>query len=294
MKEPNFFIIGAPKCGTTSMARWLSLHPEVFMSPVKEPHHFSDDFPLGIGCDWEEYLSLFEKADPRHNAVGEASVWYLRSHEAVPRIEAAIPDARYIVMLRNPVEMAPSLHWQVLFAGDEIVKSFQKAWELQDKREAGFCIPRPARAEGVVQYRAACKLGEQLSRLYEKVGRERVVTVFLEDVERDARREWARVLTSLGLSQWAGLEFYPENRATQWRWPWVRTLSRLYSRSLKRINLSPLGWGVFDRLQRAATEEVKWEPLSYEMRRELVESFSDDIDLLAQLTGRDLSHWKAV
>lgn len=99
MKEPNFFIIGAPKCGTTSLAHWLAQHPEVFMSPVKEPHYFSTDFPLTSWRDPDDYHSLFEGADTHHKAVGEASVWYLRSREAVPQIEAHYPGARYIVML---------------------------------------------------------------------------------------------------------------------------------------------------------------------------------------------------
>ena len=163
MKEPNFFIIGAPKCGTTSLARWLSEHPEVFMSPVKEPHFFSTDFSLGDFSDENSYYALFADACPNHIAVGEASATYLRSEVAVMNIENKHRRARYIVMLRNPVDMAHSLHWQAVFSGDENAEDFEQAWRLNSKRENGQDIPPNCRDPKTVQYRRFCSLGEQLS-----------------------------------------------------------------------------------------------------------------------------------
>ena len=127
MKKPNFFIIGAPKCGTTSMASWLSEHPSIYMSPVKEPHHYSGDFNYGDYRDLNKYLSLFKEANESHIAVGEASAWYLNSKKAIFNIEAENPNAKYIVLLRNPVEMAPSLHQQLIFSGKEDIKNFEEA-----------------------------------------------------------------------------------------------------------------------------------------------------------------------
>lgn len=293
MKEPNFFIIGAPKCGTTSLARWLSLHPQVFMSPTKEPHHFSTDFPLSTWRERADYLELFAEAGPEHTAVGEASVWYLRSQEAVPRIESTVPDARYIVMLRNPVEMTPSLHWQTIFNGDENITTFADAWRIDGARENGKRIPARCRDPKLVQYRRTCKLGEQLSRLYKIVERDRVLTVFLEDMQADAHCEWARILAFLGVSYWSDLQFHPENLAKHWHWPWVRDLQRVYSQTRHRFNLPPLGWGVFAKLKSVAVKEAKRAALSPELRRELIDTYSSDIDLIAELTGRDLSHWKS-
>jgi len=85
MKKPNFFILGAPKCGTTSLAMWLSEHPNIFMCPIKEPHYFNTDGLQRIKT-LEQYESLFTDAKPEHVAVGEASTHYLYSKEAVPRI----------------------------------------------------------------------------------------------------------------------------------------------------------------------------------------------------------------
>ena len=109
MKKPNFFIIGAPKCGTTSLANWLAEHPRVFFSDTKEPHFFCTDGYTGVKT-LKQYEKLFEDAKPHHLAVGEGSTHYLFSKVAVPNILVYNPDARFIVCLRNPVDMAPSLH----------------------------------------------------------------------------------------------------------------------------------------------------------------------------------------
>jgi hypothetical protein len=126
------------------------------------------------------------------------------------------------------------------------------------------------------------------------VDRERVLVVFLEDMQKDVHREWARVLAFLGVSYWDDLEFRTENRAKHWRWPLVRDLRRFYGHTRRRFKIPPLGWGVLDRLQRISVKEAKRDSLSEDLRRELVGAFSDDIDKLGELTGRDLSHWKGL
>ena len=294
MKDPNFFIVGAPKCGTTSLHGWLAKHPEIYMSSIKEPHYFSTDFVFGDY--WREskhYKALFEGADERHKAVGESSVYYLRSRVAIPNIETALPGSRYIVMLRNPVKMAPSMHGQIVFNADEDITSFEQAWRMDPLRERGEIILARCSDPKLVQYRLTCNLGEQLARLYDTVGRDRVLTIFLDDIKADVHKEWARILEFLGVSYWDELDFEPENQARHLRWPWVRDLYHVYSAVRKKLHLRPLGLGFFARLERMATTEAKREIISEDLHKELVATFSADIDLLAELTGRDLSHWKA-
>jgi hypothetical protein len=140
--KPNFFILGAPKCGTTSLARWLGDHPNIFMAPQKEPHFFNTDDRQGV-TTLVEYEDLFRKAQKEHVAVGEASVWYLSSSQAVNNILEYNPNARFIVMVRNPIEMAQALHGQMLIAGLECVQDFSKAWSLQEERRQGLRLPPP-------------------------------------------------------------------------------------------------------------------------------------------------------
>ena len=80
IKYPNFFIIGAPKSGTTSMYKYLKKHPNVFMSDKKGPHYFSSDIKYHDRVEKErDYLNLFKSKSKNQFAVGEASVFYLYS-----------------------------------------------------------------------------------------------------------------------------------------------------------------------------------------------------------------------
>lgn len=118
-KLPNFFIVGAPKAGTTSLYYYLKRHPEVFMSSIKEPNYFSYDETIkqnlyhkekGVGT-LEEYLELFASANGRHKAVGEASVSYLFYPSVAAKIKEMVPDAKIIMSLRNPVDRAFSHYY---------------------------------------------------------------------------------------------------------------------------------------------------------------------------------------
>jgi uncharacterized protein with GYD domain len=120
--RPNFVILGAPKCGTTALSEYLREHPRVFVSRPKEPHYFCDDWDYYYAPGertQEHYLHLFDDATDDHLAIGEASVWYLYSTTAARNIAAFDPAMRVIVMVRNPVELVPSLHSQLRYMLDE-------------------------------------------------------------------------------------------------------------------------------------------------------------------------------
>src|SRR6476620_1237476 len=126
LKKPNLFILGAPKCGTTSMAYYLSQHPEIFVSPYKEPHYFNLDSEYRFTFSEKQYLENFKNATSFHKYLVDASVWYLYSKVAVDEILKYNPESKFIVMLRNPVDMFYSLHQQLLFSGIENINSPQK------------------------------------------------------------------------------------------------------------------------------------------------------------------------
>ena len=113
--RPDFFIVGAPKCGTTALYEYLRQHPAVFMPFHKEPLFFGDDLTRRYGrLTLHDYMRLFKDAKPGQR-VGEASAWYLYSRSAAAEIKAYAPDAQIIVMVRNPVDMMYAEHSQVLF-----------------------------------------------------------------------------------------------------------------------------------------------------------------------------------
>lgn len=289
--NPNFFIIGAPKCGTTSLAAWLAEHPAIYMSQIKEPHYFSSDLNHGSFRDRDKYLALFEGIQKEHLAVGEASVWYLYSEVAVTKILDEIPSAKFIVLLRNPTEMAPSLHEQMVFSGNETLKSFEEAWSLQDERRQGRRIPHWCPEPKLLLYKEACSLGEQVRRLYVRVPKERVLPILLDEVKADPRSVWLAINSFLRVPDDGRTSFPVENAAKERRSIALKRLNDIYADFHRRFSLPPMRTGIFEFLNKVNIRERPRDPLSPQMRQILIECFEDDIRLLEKLLNRDLEHW---
>jgi hypothetical protein len=302
MKKPNFFLIGAPKCGTTSLAYWLAQHPQIYFSPIKEPKFFCTDGFIKTKT-MEEYEACFVGAESSHKAIGEGSATYLYSEVAISNIMEYAPNARFIVCLRNPVEMAPSWHAQQLKDGLEDVKSFACAWGLQNAREDGQKIPHyygqqiPADMKShvkVLQYGKTCKLGEQLARLYNIVPAEKVLCILLDDLRVSPEREYQRVLRFLGIEQkCGGIIFEKKNEYRKIR---ILGLDRVIKMLLylKRKSGITHSFGVLRTVNKLNTGAQKREPLSVELRQELIHYFRNDVQLLSRLLDRDLSVWLLV
>jgi hypothetical protein len=225
--QPNFFILGAPKCGTTSLARWLSEHPQVFIPSIKEPHYFSTDLRNRTVRTEGGYRKLFRNTRPVHRAVGEASTWYLFSRDAVPAIERTIRNARYVVLSRDPVEMVRSLHHHNLRVQNEDVPDLAEAWELQGIRRQGQRIPALCREPAFLQYREAAALGSQLQRLLRTVPSERVLHLSLETIRDNPAAAFRRVLAFLDVQDVGRTSFPIENSARGVRSRRAQTVIRL-------------------------------------------------------------------
>jgi hypothetical protein len=294
--RPTFFIVGAPKSGTTALDSYLADHPLIHMARPKEPHYFATDLPRYRDVSTEsDYIRLFDTAGDKEIG-GDASVFYLYSKQAIPLIKRFDPSARLILMLRNPVDIVHSFHSQLLFGGDEEIKSFAEAWHATPARKGGERIPKHCRAKELLYYDEIARLGSQLERVLEEFPREQVHVIFFEDFAADTRHEYGRVLEFLRL---------PDDGRTDF--------PRVNANRRHRIGLTPLinrsaGWlrGPVGRIKRAlAIEEIglldrlkAWdrvyedrEPLSAELKRSIFSVYESDIELLARLTNRDLDHW---
>jgi Sulfotransferase domain len=291
MRKPNFFILGAPKCGTTSLAAWLGEHPEIFMPKLKEPHFFNTDDRQGVAT-LSDYESLFRGATGRHVAVGEASVWYLFSTEAVRNILRYQPQARFIVMVRNPVEMAPALHQEMLLSGHENVSNFQDAWNLQTERRQGRSLPPLGWARRRFLYGGCCALGAQLNRLLADVSKDAVLVVVLDDMNDNPRREYLRVLQFLGVKDDGRNEFPVHNKARMPRWPGVARFLFIMIQIRRKLGFKAgLNlWNIISRLNKIETPRPSLPPESTAALRKY---FAGDVELLSQLLGRNLSYWLA-
>ena len=294
MNRPNFFIIGAPKCGTTSLARWLSSHPQVFMCPVKEPHYFSTDFNRGEIGSLEEYEALFEGAAPEHLAIGEASTEYLYSDNAVPGIENLYKGSRYIVMVRNPVDLAFSLYNYEKQGGRERILTFKEAWDQSPARRSGRHTDSWCSDPKWLDYQRVALLGQQFERLLDRVERSRVLVLVLGDVKRDPRAEYLKVVEFLSLDDDGRTAFPPENVAKKRRW---RSLTRAIqtagaaSRDIKKRLGLPVfkGTGLLRLIDSINSDNSLAPKMDPEVRREVSAYFQKDVRLLSELIGRDVS-----
>lgn len=288
---PDFFIIGAPKCGTTSLAKWLSDHPQVFMSPIKEPHYFSRDLDYRSIPEKKEYLSLFTESTDAHRAVGEASVFYLYSEAAIPDIEKTIPDARYIVMVRNPIEMAHSLHQQQIVAGNEHVKNFEAAWGMSDRRLQGKEVTFWCREPELLAYKEVCKLGKQVERLYDIVPEKRVHVIIFDDLEADAHREYRRTIQFLGLDDDDRAEFLAHNTAKKRNSHLLRRAVKGINAIKRRLGLRRLETGIMEWVDKMNTQHRSRSSLSSQIRQDVAKYFEEDVHRLSMLLDYDLTHW---
>lgn len=303
--RPNFFIVGAPKCGTTALSEYLREHPNVFMSSPKEPSYFSSEIsgdrhwvPQSI----DEHLGLFADADERHIAIGEASVHYLYSGIALERIRGFNPQARIIAMVRNPIEMAYSLHSQLYYRLQENVQDFRHAWQLQEKRRQGKEIPRTTRIPALLQYKDVCSLGSQIERLLRVFPAQQVEIIVFDDFVSNARTAYEEVLTFLGLPP-DGREHFPRvnpNKGFTLRpLAWIdlrmrelariRRLSRIVLRAKRALGLE--GKRLLAIPVEGYTKVFDRPRLEEDFRAELAEVFRPDVEKLSRLLGRDLGHW---
>jgi hypothetical protein len=301
-RRPNFFIIGAPKSGTTSLWEYLKGHPEVFVSPAKEPGYFAPDDALGAsrhalryGRDEDRYLDLFAEAGDE-SRLGEASVGYIYSRQAPQLIRQFAPDARVIAMLRNPVDLIYSLHGQRLSESREDLEDFGQALAAEDDRREGRRVPANATAAGSL-YRDRGRFAQLLPAWFETFGRDRVMVIIFEEFVREPASGFRRVLEFLGVDpSYQPPDFAVHNPSHRPRSSLLRSVTKARLPQWIAWQLMPRLLG--DRAARALIRRLlhsrlirkRYErpPLDPELRRQLEAEFAPDVTALDELLGRDL------
>jgi len=295
LKNPNFFIVGAPKCGTTSLASWLTQNENIFMSPIKEPAFFNSD-GLGGSRNLRQYEKNFSAVPVGVRCVGEASTHYLNSVDAIENIRAYDPKAKIIVCLRNPVDMAISLHGQRVKDGIEPIADFAQAWDAQfSRRDEKSSKISQKHILDRLQYGNYCELGRQLKRVYEVFPEKQVLPIFLRDMELSPQNTYERVLEFLDVKNNSEVVLDSLNRAEVPRNRGLNKVLRLIIHAKREAGIN-VGTGLGSWLIRLNSRRNAdaGKLVSAEVRRELVQFFSDDISLLERLTDRDLSAWREV
>jgi len=304
---PDFFVVGAPRCGTTSFCRYLARNPQICFSQPKEPHYFArlDHDPSALEVRRDYIERCFGHCAAGHRAVGEGSVSYLYLPEAIERIRRINPDACFIALVRNPLAMLPSYHLRMRFLLQEDEPDFEKAWALEPARARGVSVPRLCLDPRLLRYREVAKLGAQVQRLFDVAGRERSHVIVFDDLVADSLAVYRRALEFLGVDYDGQTRFERRYESTIYRYRWLQRL--LYVPATR-------GGKVIDTLQRRSRKYnadgskrrslikrvTSWNkvpatpaPLTPQMAATVREALRSDVALLSRLLDRDLGHWLA-
>ena len=296
--RPTFLILGAMKAGTTALYRLLGTHPDVFMSPVKEPNFFAfaerdlnfqaplDRRAEGINhtsiTDWVKYQRLFADADPAQ-ARGEASHTSLYWPDAAQNIHRYVPQARLIVILRNPVERAFSEYMHFRRDGEEPIECFEAALEAEsDRIERNWAFGR---------YLDRGHYDEQLQRYFDRFPREQIRIVLHEDLCRQESHVLRDLWKHIGVDPDIDVERgrrvnksgVPKSR---WVHQFLSGLQPVKETLAPIIPSMVVDWAV--RLKNRNLEKPKMRP---RVRRRLVSHFRPHVRRLEDMIGRDLSSW---
>lgn len=302
--KPDFFIIGAPRCGTTALSTYLAEHPRVGFSRPKETQFFCTDLP-GIHfhtADLQEYLEqcFGHCTGKNYLAIGEGSVWNLYSKDAVTKILDFNPEARFIIMVRNPVDLCIALYEKRREMLQEDQLSFEQAWRLDAERNRGrHLAPYFRKQIGLYEYRDVARLGEQVDHAFSRIPQRQRLLILFDDFIADTAAVYAQVLAFLKVPYDGRKEFPPINAGQRIRNPrlWALvwgTMLRAYPLMdpVKRILKVP-ALNIYPRLSRLFLGNRQEKPtISASLRAEMCAYFAEDVKRLSTAIGRDLSHWK--
>ncbi|GAA4618227.1 sulfotransferase [Actinoallomurus liliacearum] len=300
MALPDFLLIGAPKSGTTALHAALARHPDLFMSPVKEPKFFLTDGPpptRGGPGDAQTYREhIWRRADyealfaaaPEGTPRGESTPFYLHDRDAQLRIRALIPDVKLIAVLRDPVERAHSNWTHLWSAGLEPIGNVVDACAAEPERiAAGWAA--------FWRYVDLSRYGEQLQHLYKLFPRDQVLVLRYRRIHEEPAATLDRICAFLGVRTGVIDSIPRENvtnhvtdsRVTRALRQALRAGSRI-GRDLplpvRRLARGPL-------LAALHRERRPRQPLTWEDRQRLIPYFTEDIRLLEEITGEDYGDW---
>ena len=291
MPTPDFYIIGAPKSGASTIAAWLRDHADVYIPEEELTGHFHADELRSRQTDAHVYTSTLDLGEGR--LTGEISSWYLASDSAIPHILAENPDAKFIVCLRDPAEIAWILHRDNLFARTEHVQDFNTAWAMGFARRQGRGI-RGAGDPALLDYASICTLGNQIARLFSRVPPAQIQIVFLEDLRDAACETFQQVETFLGLTPMPRSNHALEDFLVERPFPLLNRITRPLWRGLQKLfPTSQIMARLVFRMSMMNCKPGALYPLPQDTRQKISDRMSEDIATLSVLTGRDLTHWLA-
>lgn len=273
------------------------------MSEVKETNYFATDFPHLQKVTYqsvEDYHLLFRNASSKHMIAGEASPFYMFSKVAFENMKAYEPNAKVILVLRNPVDFIQSYHQLNLSLLREDVTDLGQAWDLYDVRKQGKHIPPSARQPELVYYQEMGCFAKHVRHLYAIFPQEQIRIYLFDELVTSPKNVYEDILSFIGIPSDGRVDFPRVNAGfvvksslmakilhpPQFIYkPFMNLIGLFGPKMMKNIFL------LYDRLEHLNTSESKRQKLPPELRARMLAYFRPDIEQLARLLQRDLSHW---
>jgi len=284
--KPNLFIIGTAKSGTTALASFLDMHPEVFISKPKEPGYFCSDFHEESNRFYgeynlkhfefqnkDDYLKLFDKAD-NLKILGEASTNYIYSKTSAKEIFKFNLKAKIILSIREPVEFLHSLHMQYVNDTSEDEEDFKKALALERSRKKGQNLNKRVRTPSYLHYSERIKYSLQIQRYLDVFQNEQIKIIIFDDFKNDNKNVYKDILRFLGVDD----SFEPDFKGVhESKAPRSNFLNKvLRTPNLTRMPKAFLSVNAYDKLQlrvqKALMKREDRQPLNPDLRKEMGEN----------------------
>lgn len=285
-KIPNLFIAGAPKCGTTSLYFYLEQHKEIFFSEPKELNYFSNEEIKSQGLYYndyivkteEEYLKIFRKAANEHKIIGEASVSYFFYPSVPKKIFNFNPNAKIVIILRDPVKRAWS-HYLMDKRLGLVNKDFMDVFYSEDESDKLY----------YQQYFLLGNYYTQVSRYFEYFDRKNIHILFTDDLKKDGQKELDKIFDFLEIER---LVISDVAQYNSYRDAKFGFLKRLYKNKLLRKTASALLPAQTKNNFLSRFFIAKPPRLDSNVERILREYYLQEIKGLESLLNCDLSSWK--
>jgi hypothetical protein len=302
---PDFFLVGAPRCGTTALSIYLTRNPQVCFARPKEPHYFAKISHIP-GADElkRDYLDRhFSHCAAEHRVLGEGSVSYLYAPGAIERILHFNPKAKFIVQLRNPLKMLPSYHLRMRFLLQEDAADFGTAWGLEAARKNGENIPGYCLDPRLLYYSEVASYGAQIEQLFKVAGREQTHVIVFDDFVSDTLGVYRRVLEFLDIDDDGQTEFERRFGSHMYRYRWLQKIlfvpatsdgkivESLQRRTRKYNKDGSKKQGLMKKIMKLNKIAMSPEPMAPHVADIVGEALRPDIEHLSRLLDRDLGYW---
>ncbi len=298
MKRPNLFILGAAKCGTTLLYDLLNQHPEICMSVTKEPLFFEAEYEKGLDYYWNRYYSDYKD----EKIIGEARHRNLYLPYIAERIKNCMPDAKLIVILRNPTDRAFSHWWHCYSYGVEKLSFDDAICEDLNRIEKGITFKGDTGPKlwkknlnfryGKNEYRTYIDSGyysEQIERFLQLFPRKQLKIVFLEDLSLDTTKVISELCSFLTIAPSLTIrkDHSRHNTAMSPRAIKIKQmLKRLGARRVTKYLPN-----LINTWEHLFSQDVGKKSIHPITREKLLKHYYNFNQELEKLTGRNLSYW---